>query len=184
MDHFYFFLFKFKIWTCTLYSIELPCTIPNLSCISILTFSAFRLRSSLHLHSAALSLVSIQTQRTQRNRKRKPQETQGIALRVMRALRKRNRKQRKRLVGYFDDWLFRSTTLIGWRLRALRLNGNRFTQCFCLRNFIAFLAHFSYAIDCVACVAFGWKPGFRPFGNLCTHNSLEDATSVDCAEKD
>ena len=42
-----------------------------------------------------------------------------------------------------------------------------FTQCFCLRNFIAFiafLAHFSYAIDCVACVAcvaFGWKPGLR-----------------------
>jgi len=25
--------------------------------------------------------------------------------------------------------------------------------------FIAFLAHFSYAIGCVACVAFSWKPG-------------------------
>ena len=39
-----------------------------------------------------------------------------------------NRKQRKRLIGYFDDWLFRSTIPIGWRLRALRLNRN--TQCF------------------------------------------------------
>ena len=100
------------------------------------------------------SPVSIQTQRTQRNR-----------LRCVRCVNE-NRKQRERLIGCFDDWLFRSTIPIGWRLRALRLNGNRFyAMFFCLRNFIAFiafLAHFSYAIDCVACVAcvaFGWKPG-------------------------
>jgi len=29
------------------------------------------------------------------------------------------------LIGWFDDWLFRSTIPIGWRLRALRLDGNR-----------------------------------------------------------
>ena len=69
-----------------------------------------------------------------------------------------NRKKRKHLIGCVDDWLFRSTIPIGWRLRALRLDG-----CFWLRNFLAFiefLAHFSYAIGCVACVAFSWKPGF------------------------
>ena len=41
-----------------------------------------------------------------------------------------NRKQRKRLIGCFDDWLFRSTIPIGWRLRALRLNVNRFYAMF------------------------------------------------------
>jgi len=41
-----------------------------------------------------------------------------------------NRKQRKRLIGCFDDSLFRSTIPIGWRLRALRLNGNRFYAMF------------------------------------------------------
>jgi len=35
-----------------------------------------------------------------------------------------NRKQRRHLIGYFDDWLFRSTIPICCRLRALRLDGN------------------------------------------------------------
>jgi len=35
-----------------------------------------------------------------------------------------NRKQRKHLIGCFDDWLFRSTIPIGWRLHALCLDGN------------------------------------------------------------
>jgi len=63
-----------------------------------------------------LSPVSIQTQRTQRNQ-----------LRCVCCVRcvNENRKQRKRLIGCFDDWLFRSTIPIGWRLRALRLDGNR-----------------------------------------------------------
>jgi len=42
----------------------------------------------------------------------------------LRALRKL-KPQRKHLIGYFDDSLFRSTIPIGWRLRALRLDGNR-----------------------------------------------------------
>jgi len=67
-------------------------------------------------------------------------------------------ENRKHLIGCFDDWLFGSTIPIGWHLRALRLNGNRFYAMF-FACIIAFLAHFSYAIDCVACVAFGWKPG-------------------------
>jgi len=41
-----------------------------------------------------------------------------------------NRKQRKRLIGCFDDWLFRSTIPIGWRFRALSLNGNQFYAMF------------------------------------------------------
>ena len=68
----------------------------------------------------AWSPVFIQTQRTQRNR-----------LRCVRCVNE-NRKQRKRLFGCFDDWLFRSTIPIGWRLRALRLNGNRFYALFLL----------------------------------------------------
>jgi len=54
------------------------------------------------------SPVSIQTQRTQRNR-----------LRCVRCVNE-NRKKRKRLIGCFDDWLFRSTIPIGWRLRSMR----------------------------------------------------------------
>ena len=53
------------------------------------------------------------SKRTQRNR-----------LRCVRCVNE-NRKKRKRLIGCFDDWLFWSTIPIGWRLRALRLNGNR-----------------------------------------------------------
>ena len=56
--------------------------------------------------------------------------TQSIALR---ALHKRKpQAKRKRLIGCFDDWLFRSTIPIGWRLRALRLNGKRFYAIFLL----------------------------------------------------
>ena len=72
-------------------------------------------------HTRSSSPVSIQTQRTQRNR-----------LRCVRCVRcvNENRKQRKRLIGCLDDWLFRPSIPIGWRLRALRLNGNRFYAIF------------------------------------------------------
>jgi len=59
-----------------------------------------------------------------------------------------NRKQRKRLIGCFDDWLFRPTIPIGWRLRAFERKPV-LRNVFSLRNFIAYIAHFSYAIDCV-----------------------------------
>ena len=69
-----------------------------------------------------------------------------------------NRKQRKHLIGCFEDRLFRSTISIGWRLCALRLDGNRV-----LRNvfdcviFLRFLR--TFLTQSVACVAFSWKPG-------------------------
>ena len=91
-----------------------------------------------------------------------------------------NRKQRKRLIGCFDDWLFRSTIPIGWRLRALRLNGNRFYAmffaCVILLRLLRFVRTFnSYAIDCVACVAFGWKPGLShnvPVGTILVRDTF------------
>jgi len=55
------------------------------------------------------------------------------------------------------------------------------TQCFCLRNFlafIAFLAHFSYAIACVACVAFEWKPGFRLRLQVCWWHNRQTGRNV------
>jgi len=58
-----------------------------------------------------LSLVSIQTH-----------AMQSLALH---ALCKRETQGAKGLIGCFDDWLLQSTIPIGWRLRALRLNGNR-----------------------------------------------------------
>jgi len=51
--------------------------------------------------------------------------TQPMALRACVRCVNENRKQRKHLIGCVDDWLFRSTIPIGWRLRALRLDGNR-----------------------------------------------------------
>ena len=92
------------------------------------------------------SPVSSLTQRTQRNR-----------LRCVRCVNE-NRKQRKHLIGCFDDWLFRSTIHIGWRLRALRLDGNRV-----LRNvfdcviFLRLLCTFRFPakrnrLRCVRCV--------------------------------
>ena len=86
-----------------------------------------------------------QTQRTQRNR-----------LRCVRCVNE-NRKKRKGLIGCFYDWLLRSTIPIGWRLRALLLNGNRaLRNGFCLRNFIAFIAFFFLR---KTLRAFEWKPG-------------------------
>ena len=57
------------------------------------------------------------------------------------------------MIGCFD----RPFLLAGACVRCVK----HLTQCFCLRNFLAFFAHFSYAIACVACVAFEWKPGLR-----------------------
>jgi len=70
-----------------------------------------------------------------------------------------NRKQRKHLIGCFDDWLVRSTIPIGWRLRALRLDGNRVLRnvfdCVIFLLLLRFLRTFL-----TQSVAFSWKPGF------------------------
>jgi len=118
------------------------------------------------------------TQRTQRtHRTQRTQRTQHKHLHCVRCVRcvhcvrcvrcvNEKRKQRKRLIGCFDDWLLRSTIPVGVLAdgACVRCVKN-LTQCFCLRNFLAFsafLVHFlfcfrifSYTQDlaCVACVA-------------------------------
>jgi len=64
------------------------------------------------------------------------------------------------MIGCFDR-------PIGWRLRALHLNGNRaLRNVFCLRNFIAFIAFLAFFFlrktlrALCALRAFEWKPGF------------------------
>ena len=72
-----------------------------------------------------------------------------------------NRKQRKHLIGCFDDWLFRSTIPIVWRLRALRLDGNRILRnvfdCVIFLRLLCYLRIFRFPakcsrLRCVLCV--------------------------------
>ena len=72
-----------------------------------------------------------------------------------------NRKKRKHMIGCFDDWLFRSTFPIGWRLRALRLDGNRVLRnvfdCVIFLRLLRFLRTFRFPakrnrLRCVRCV--------------------------------
>jgi len=108
---------------------------------------------SASLHLIYLSPVSIQTQRTQR--------TQRNRLRCVRWVNEK-RKKRKRLIGCFDDCLLRSTIPIGWRLRALRLNGNRVLRnVFACLILLRLLRFFSYARPCVRCVRLNGNRALR-----------------------
>ena len=106
--------------------------------------SMFRLKPGFHPNAThATQSIALRALR-----KRKPQETQAFDWLLVLWW----------LAVSIDHsyWLALACVAFEWKL-VLR-------NVFCLRNFIAFiafLAHFSYAIDCVACVAFGWKPGFR-----------------------
>ena len=103
--------------------------------------------------------------------------TQSIALR---ALRKRKRQVfdwlLRLLAVSIDHSYWRALACVAFEWKPVLRN------VFCLRNFIAFiafLAHFSYAIDCVACVAFGWKPGFRLW--LSDDNRLKSKIIFSCS---
>ena len=89
-----------------------------------------------------------------------------------------NRKQRKRLIGCFDDWLFRSTIPIGWRLRALRLNGNRFYAmffaCVILLRLLRFLRTFL-----TQSIAFCALRVLRLDGNRARHTDTHTETDAD-----
>ena len=100
---------------------------------------------------------------------KRTQRTQRKRLRCVRCVNEK-RKQRKCLIGCFDDWLFRSTIPIGWRLRSLREKSYAmfFARVIFLR-LLRFLRTFYFTcvfcltqdLACVALRAFEWKPSLR-----------------------
>ena len=75
----------------------------------------------------------------------------------MRALRKRKPQTTQAFDWLFDDWLFRSTIPIGWRLRALRLDLRNVFDCVIFLRLLRFLRTFRFPakrnrLRCVRCM--------------------------------